>query len=152
MPDFGAIGDAIAARYAPGTVPAAPAGASDIRSASANIPNQLPARPCVLVFADQGSFADGVGSRYGVLDWLVRLYYDEVGGGDLERDSDELRDWLTLLVERHKDQVHLGLPATVQVTLTLGYRVGILTFAGTRYTGLELRVQTVTTEAWPATP
>lgn len=150
MPDFGAIGDAIAARYAPGTVPAAPAGASDIRSSSANIPNQLPARPCVLVFPDLGELDAGNGSRHGDLRWLVRLYYDEVGGGDLERDSDELRDWLTLLVDRHLAAFQLGLSATVAVTRTIGYRVGILTFAGTRYTGLELRVETITTEPWAA--
>lgn len=149
--DVGAIAEALAARYTAGALPATPAGADGIRSSSANIPNQLPARPCVLVFPDQGALDAGGGIRIGQLTWFVRLYYDEVGGGDLERDSDELRDWLSLFLDQHKAQVHLGLAATVQATRTTGYRLGVLRFAGVDYTGLELRVETITTEPWDAT-
>lgn len=149
MPDVGAIAEAIAARYAAPNLPATPTGADGIRSSSANIPNHLPARPCVLVFPDAGALDAGDGIRIGELTWFVRLYYDEVGGGDLERDSDELRDWLTLLLDQHKASMQLG--GLVVATRTTGYRLGVLRFAGVDYTGLELRVQTVTTEPWAAT-
>lgn len=149
--DIGAIAEAIAARYAAPNLPATPAGADAIRSSSANIPNDLGPRPCVLVFPDQGALEAGGGIRIGELTWFVRLYYDAVGDGDLERDSDELRDWLSLLLDQHKASVHLGLAGTVQATRTLGYRLGVLRFAGVDYTGLELRIQTVTTEPWDAT-
>lgn len=149
MSDLGAIAAAIAARYAAPNLPATPAGASDIRSASERIPNALPATPCVLVFPDAGVLEAGNGTRIGELGWLVRLYYDQVGGGSLERDADELLDWLSLLIDQHKASIQLG--GLVVVTRTTGYRVGLLTFAGVAHTGLELRVQTITTEAWAAT-
>lgn len=148
--DVGAIAEALAARYYTPNLPATPANADPIRSSSANVPNDLPARPCVLVFPDQGVLDAGGGFRIGELTWFVRLYYDELGAGDLERDSDELRDWLSLLLDQHKAAVHLGIPTVVQATRTMGYRLGVLRFAGVDYTGLELRVQTVVTEPWDA--
>jgi hypothetical protein len=148
VPNFGTIAESIAARYAAPNLPATPAGARAIRSASANVPNNLPALPCVLVFPDQGAFDAGNGIRIGEEGWLVRLYYDQVAGGSLERDSDQLRDWLSLLVDQHKASLQLS--GAVLSTRTMGYRVGILTFAGTPYTGLELRVTTVTSEPWDA--
>jgi hypothetical protein len=148
VPNFGTIGDAIADRYAPGVL-STPGGSDAIRSSSANLPNHIGATPAVLVFLDAGQLTPGNGTRIGVTDWLVRLYYDQVGGGDLERDLDEIRDWLTILVNAHQVLVQLG--GAVVWCRTVGFRVGILEYAGVRFTGAEIRVQTGTSESWTPT-
>lgn len=145
---YGSIADAIAARYAPGQV-AAPGGADAIRSSSASLPNMIGATPCVLVFPDAGTLVPGNGTRLGHASWFVRLYYGQAAGGDLERDSDELLDYLGVLVDQHSTSLQLG-GLVVYVRCT-GWRVGVLRYAGETYTGLELRVETQTAEAWTPT-
>jgi hypothetical protein len=148
VPNFGTIGDAIADRYAPGVL-STPGGADAIRSSSANLPNNIGATPAVLVFLDSGQLTAGNGTRVGLTDWLVRLYYDQLGAGDLERDLDELRDWLTILVNAHLAQLNLG--GAVVFCRTVGFRVGVLEYAGVKFTGCEVRVQTGTSESWTPT-
>lgn len=148
MPDLGLIAEAVAARYAPAALPSPPAGAKRIRSSSANLPNAIPATPAILVFTDQGTFEAGAGTRLGAADYLVRLYYDKHLDGDLERDSEAIRDWMTLLVDQHKAQLQLG--GLVVAVRTMAWRIGILPYGGLSYTGAELRVRTVTSEPWAA--
>jgi len=146
MPDFGAIADAIAARYTDAVV-VQPAGADPIRDSTANLPNALGALPTVLVFPDLGTFEQGNGTRLGGSDWLVRLYYSELASGDLERDTAILLDYLTVLADQHRTLATLG--GTVTIVRTMGWRVGVLKYAGKLFAGLELRVHAVTTEGWP---
>jgi hypothetical protein len=81
VPNFGTIGDAIADRYAPGVL-STPGGADAIRSSSANLPNNLGAAvPSSYSWTRDASTA-GNGTRVGLTDWLVRLYYDQLGAGD----------------------------------------------------------------------
>lgn len=149
MPALGPIAEGLATRFAPANLPATPAGAQAIRSSSANIPNQLPARPCILVFPDRGTFEQGNSSRLGHADWRVRLYYQELAAGDLERDTDQLRDWMTLLVDQLKAGATLG--GAVTISRVTGWTIGQLRFAETDYTGAEVLVHTVTTEPFPVT-
>lgn len=145
------IAAAIALRYDPSTISGStPAGAQAIASSSASIPEQLGQLPLVLVFPDAGAMTYGPQQRAGELDWLVRLYYGQIAADSLERDTDELLDWLGVFVDRHLVSSSLG--GLVVVTQARGYRVGLLRFAGRDYSGLELRVHTVTREPWSGTP
>jgi hypothetical protein len=149
MTAYGTVADAIAARFAPGVV-AAPAGTNAIRTSSASLPNVIGATPAVLVSIDAGTLTYTAGTRLGAADWFVRLYYDQAAGGDLERDSRELLDYLTVLVDQLAAALQLS--GTVVSAHVTGFRVGMLRYAGAMYTGLELRVHTVTTESWTPTP
>lgn len=146
---FRTLGTTLAAKYA-GL--ATPGGADPIRSSAAGYPNQLPARPCVLVFLDQLALDQAPGaSRDGLVDYLVRLYYDELGGGDLERDSLELQDWLTVLA----DALQVGGTFTYGagsggsgIFRTVSARIAILPYAGLDYTGCEVRVRATITDTF----
>jgi hypothetical protein len=71
--------------------------------------------------------------------------------GDLSRESTTLRSWLEVLIDRHKDLVHLGIPTVVAATRTIGAKIGVLPYGGASYAGVECRVQVVTSEPWAAT-
>jgi hypothetical protein len=145
MPDFDAIGTALAARFAAAAV-TPPTGFGNIRLSTADLPNGVATLPTVLIFPDTGDFATGNGTRLGIQDWLVRFYYAQTG--DLTRDTNALRKWLTVLVDQLRDSVQLG--GVVVYARVDGWRVGQLTYAGQDYSGLELRVRVQTSEAWPA--
>ena len=125
------VKDNLAARYAPGQV-ATPSGAEAIRSASAGLPNNLGALPAVYVLPDAGTFRQGNGSRFGSAEWMVRLYYDQLGAGDLERDTLELLDYATNMVDVLRTDSDLG--GSVLIARTVGWRIGRMTYAGADYT------------------
>lgn len=151
-PDFGAIGDAIAARYSAANLAGlTPAGAQAIRGSSADLPNAVGELPYVYVSPDAGVLDPTAGgARITTFAWKVQLFYGEGGAnGDLERDTGELKDWLTVLVDRHKDSMQLG--GLVDACRTVGARIATLRYAGTDYTGIELAVATVNTQGWGPT-
>lgn len=155
MPDFAAIGAAIAARYAPGTL-ATPAGEVAIRSSTNKPPDQLGALPLVLIVPAEGSFgtgAKGVGGRHGTREgehwYLAQLFAAQVPDSDLGRAMGSLQAWLTVLVDVHVAQLALG--GLVVAVRTISWRVGILRYMGVSYAGVELRLQVVTAEAWSPT-
>lgn len=151
MPDFDAIAQALADRFDPGvTTPAAPAGLTDIRSSTADLPNAAPRCPAVLVFTDRGEFpGDGGGhqTRIGVTTFRVQFLLRQ--GVDLARDESQLRRWLTVLVDRLKVSVTLG--GLVSRCAIIGWTLGIIRYAGKAFSGIELTVMAVTSEAWAAT-
>jgi hypothetical protein len=140
--DFAAIAAALAARYAPGAPGVVtPTGARAIRSSTANLPNDMPATPAVLVLPDMGSMVQGNGSRLAGSDWMVRLHYDQVAGGSMDRDQVALLAWLGVLVDVLATDSDLG--GTVTVARTVSWKVGILRWSQVDYSGLEIRVHTV---------
>jgi hypothetical protein len=152
VPDFAAIGAAIAARYAPGTL-ATPGGETAVRSSTNKPPDQLGALPAVLIIPADGSFgtgARGVGGRHGTRlgehHYLAQLYLAQVADGDLGRQMGSLQAWLTILVDAHLAGLALG--GLVVAVRTISWRVGILRYMGTSFAGVELRLQVVTAEAW----
>lgn len=124
----------------------APAGYSAIRLSTAEAPNQLPPLPCVLVFADNGTFDSGNGTRLGVHDFIVRFYLSQ--SIDLPREMVGLQKWATVLFDQHLTSVQLG--GTVVSTSLQTYRLGELTYAGDNYAGIEFGVRCVTSEGWAA--
>ena len=145
MPDFDAIADALAARFAPAQV-TAPTGYLTIRVATAKTPNHLPPLPCVLVFPDAGTFRTGNGTRIGDATFLVRFYYSQIG--DLARDVAACRAWLTVLADQLKVSVQLG--GTVTTARVDTWKIGQMSYAGLDYSGIEFGVTIVTTEGWAA--
>lgn len=145
MPDFDAITVALAARFASGVV-TPPTGYDNIKISTGDLPGQMLPLPCVLTFPVSGSFTHFPGKRDSRHEFIVRLYYNQTG--DLERDVTALRRWLTVLVDQLKLSVQLaGIVTSAHVT---GYNMGVLTYAGITYSGLEMNVSIVTNEAWAA--
>lgn len=140
------IAAAIATRYTAANM-AAPGGLPAVRSSSADLPNQMPALPCVLVFVDSGMFDAGNGTRLGVLSFLVRFYLAR--RRDLPRETAAIRTWLPVLVGQHQAGVTLG--GLVARVWTEGYRVGTMRYAGRDYAGVELTVKAKTSIPWTVT-
>lgn len=143
------IGAGIATRYTAANMPA-PGGLPAIRLATANLPTALTrGLPAVLVFPDQGSMAAGNGTRRATLVYLVRFYL--AVRKDLGRETAQLATWLPVLIGQHQAGLTLGLAPIVTAARTVGWRVGVLRYAGIAYTGAELRVEVETTIPWAAT-
>lgn len=146
MPDYLAIADNLAGRFAPAALPGTPTDAQPLRDATARLPGQVLDRT-ILVFPDQGEFGiPSSGTRMGGSDWAVRLYYAQAAAGSLEANTRDLLRWLTVLVDQLRTDLDLG--GTVVVARVMGWRVGLLRYGGAEFDGLELQVHTVTSEAW----
>lgn len=145
--DFDAIGTGIAARFAPGVV-TPPAGLGNIRRSSIDLPNRLTVLPQVLVIPDQGELAPGNGSRLSEADYLVRFYFSVTR--DLPRETNACRKWLGILIDQIRVGETVGASPPVAVIRVRRWRFGILPYARTDYTGIELTLRATLTEAWAA--
>lgn len=146
MPDFNAIAEAVAARYAPGQV-TPPAGLDNVRQATADLPQAITKTPVVLIYPDSGELAPGNGTRLGEHRFLARFYFGLTR--NLERETNACRRWLTVLVDQHGAAAQLA--GLVAVVRTVDWRIGQMDYAGKTYTGIELGLQVVTSEAWTPT-
>lgn len=145
-PDWDAIGAAIAARYLPANL-TAPAGLptlGPIRTATQDLPSRKPVCPAVLVFPDRGTLEPGNGTRIGEARFLARFYLKPTV--DLNRELNACRRWLVKLVDAHGTALQLG--GLVVAVRTVDWRIGLLDYAGTDHTGVELGLQVVTSDGW----
>lgn len=148
MPDYDAIAIALAARYAGGvTTPAKPAGLTDVRVATANLPNAAPRCPAVLVFTDRGTLDGGNQTRIGLTTFRVQFLLRQ--GVDLARDEAQLRQWLTVLVDRLKP-AFVTLGGIVSRCAVTSWTLGGVRAYGKVFSGIELVVVVRTDEAWPS--
>lgn len=150
MTDLLAIANGIATRYAPAQLPATPTASRAIVSSSAQLPDQLGATPCVLVFPTGGALRQGTGHRAGLHKYAVRLYYDQSPGGELERDTEAIARWVSLLIDQLKSDSDLG--GSAVIGRVVGWTIGALQYAGTRYSGGEVSIEVVTDEPFGVTP
>ena len=149
-PAFSSIAAAIAARYAPGTMPApSGAGVRGVKSSTAAPTEQLGQLPAVVVFPTEGDFDTGAGTRKGTQSWAVQFFLAPYSDRALASSSALLLRWLEVLADRHLAGSSLG--GAVAVVRTTGWRAGRLSYAGVDYIGAELRVTTTTTEPWGVT-
>lgn len=146
--DVDAIAGAIATRFAAAQV-TPPAGYANVRSSTADLPNQIAATPAVLVFADSGTFSTGNGTRTGLATFVVRFYFAPTIDGTREQAA--LRAWATVLVDQLRGAVQLGGLAGVARATVDAWRLGILRYGTVDYAGIELGLSVATTEAWAAT-
>lgn len=145
--DVDAIATALAGRFASGAV-TPPAGYGNVRSSTADLPNQISATPAVLVFADSGVFATGNGTRTGESTYTVRFYFAPTLDGTREQAA--LRKWATVLVDQLRGAVQLGGLAGVTRATVDAWSIGILRYGTVDYAGIELGVTVGTSEAWAA--
>lgn len=146
MPDFDAIGVALAARYAPAQVTAPAGGYQNIRVSTNYWAAAALPLPFVYVVPSDGAFVTGNGSRQGAHNFLVRFYFAE--SGTPEKDSKALGKWMTVLVDQLKLATQFA--GIVSVARVMDWRLGILPFGGKEYSGIELTVHVVTDESWAA--
>jgi hypothetical protein len=147
LPDFDAIGVALAARFAPAAVTPPVGGYVNIRSSSAYPTAVLGPLPCILVIPTEGEFTGhGSGKREGTHRFAVRFYFSQTGTP--EKEMKALLKWLTVLVDQTKAAVQLG--GTVEYALVETWRVGKLEFGGQDYAGIELMVHVEDHESWIA--
>lgn len=148
-PDFDAISDALAARFAGGVAtPAAPGGETDVRLSSAEPGNVMGPLPCVFVWVESGQVTvQGGQTRMMVSRLRVRFYLDLAS--DEGRVESRLKAWLTVLVQRLK--VATTLSSTVERAIVREWRMGRIRFGdGEQYDGIELLVDVTTNEPWAA--
>lgn len=146
--DFDAIAAAIAARFAPGQV-VPPGTLTNIRKATADLPQALGQMPVVLVFPDQGAMDTGAGTRAGLHEFIVRFYFGLTR--NLARETNACRKWLSVLVDQLKTGGAVQLGGLVANAEVATWRIGQLDYAGKTYSGIELRVRVTTTEGWTPT-
>lgn len=109
MIDFYGICNALAARFAPGTL-TTPAGASAIRASYGQLPKNVPAVPCVLLDVQSGTVVPNVGQ------WDHRASIDALfllakRPGDPARVDAQRQRWLPTLLSATQGQIKLGLGA-----------------------------------------
>ena len=143
------IADAIAARYARGTL--TPPGGSPtllpIRTATARLPSKVGVTPALLVTPDSGALDTGNQTRGRADAWRALFLYARTR--DYPRETRAVNRWLTVLLDAHLADCQLG--GTVADCQTSGYSVGQYEYGAATYTGAELLLAVVDTEAWSPT-
>lgn len=138
--DFNAIASAIATRFSSANV-TAPSGETNVRLATASLPDAITFEPVVLVFpAEDIAFGYGPSVRKGVAQYPVRFYIYKIR--DNKRNAVLLNKWQSALYAQLDGQVHLG-QGTAGVThaVVRSIQTGPLTYAGSDYHGIELTVE-----------
>jgi hypothetical protein len=79
----------------------------------------------------------------------VILYYHQADASAWELDAGVIQDYLTTLFDQHLIDLDLG--GKVVAARTIGFRMGLVTYAGKTFSGAELKVRTITTEPWAPT-
>ena len=110
MIDFYGICNALAARFAPGTI-TTPSGAKAMRPASGQIPKSAPVVPMVFVEATDGTVIAQDGNA-----WLHEMHVDVVfltskRQGDPVREDAERQRWLPTLLAATEGQLKVGVGA-----------------------------------------
>jgi hypothetical protein len=138
---------AIAARFASGAL-TAPVGYATIRSSTANPPGAIGPTPAVVVTINDGTYdhRHGGQGRTAQYDWFVRFYLDQTS--DIERAEVALRKWMDVFQFQMRGAVQLG--GTVDECHIDSFRVGVLSYGGLDYAGIEMVVHTATSEPWAA--
>lgn len=154
--DVEALADAIAARYARGTL-TPPAGSPTligIRAgmATARLPSKVAATPALLVIPESGSFDVGGQDRVGAHTWRALFLYAVTK--DYPREVRAVNRWLKVLLDVHLTGNQLGgaFAGVLADLMTTGYNVGQITYAGDTFTGAELELALITSEPWSPTP
>ena len=136
------IADALAARYASGTL-TPPSGYSAVRVSTARLPNAIPLSPWVLVMPPSGEVVIS-SSQEVTLDYRVLFHYAK-NTGDVARDMVGMLSWLGILLTATFGQTSLGLSATQYVKSALpgAFRFTVETYGGDEYYGWEITVTVI---------
>ena len=148
--DLEDVCDAIAARYAPGTI-GTPSGATAMRAAYGQAPNSIPMTPAVVVLPKSGELVYGAGQRKSEHEIDV-LFYASRRQGDVPRAETERQKWLPTLLAAVHGQVKLGLAPDVDKALPASYDFTELEYNGESYDGIRIGLRVWVTETVSLTP
>lgn len=143
--DVDAIAVALAARYAPAAV-TPPAGYTNVRKSTGDVPQTLTQMPVVMVLADSGALDTGNGTRAGLHRFVVQFYFGLAR--NLARENKACRAWLTVLLDQLKTGGAVQLGGLVQNAEVVDWKIGVMEYARKRYSGIELGVTVTTSEGW----
>jgi hypothetical protein len=134
------IADALAARYAPGTL-SPPSGYPAMRVSTARLPNTIPTSPWVLVLPPNGEHIYGSGVVERTLTFRVQFHYAK-HTGDVGRDVTGMLAWLGPLLAATDGQYRLGVGDTqhVKSALAAEHRWAVFTYGGDEFYGWEIDV------------
>lgn len=150
--DFYATCNALAARYAPGTI-STPTGEAAMRFALGQSPNDLSATPCVIVSPQDGELVYAAGSKSGEYRVNVNFYLAKASA-DFKRLETSRQRWLPVLLAATDGQMQLGQggSATVQKAIPLTWEFTELPYGGESYDGITIHVTIYTLEPVSLTP
>lgn len=142
MIDLKAIADALAARFAPGTI-ATPTGALAMRATYAQIPKNIATVPCVVLEVQDGTLTANPGQ------WNHEIRIDAVfvyskRQADTVREEKQRQLWLGTLLAATEAQMKLGLGSasgyTVDKAIPTGWEFIEYPFGGENTTYDAIRV------------
>lgn len=129
------IASSLASRFGQVTPPT---GYSTLRSSTYELPDQIGATPCVLVFPPEEQFSYPPSMRSSLQDWTVRFYIARTQ--DQKRQVSDLYRWADALIPQLDGLVHLALSASVNTADVAGARTGPIVYANETFDGIELSV------------
>lgn len=134
-----AIAQALAARFAPGTM-TVPSGLVDVVASTEVLPPAIGATPTVLVFPPTERFSYSPGTRKSAQEWRVVFYLAQTG--DVGAAITTLYQWHDVLIERLIGRVQLGQSGSGGVAHAelVGARTGRVTYNEAEYVGIELAI------------
>lgn len=116
----------------------APSGYSALRSSSFELPDQIGATPCVLVYPPEETLSYPPSSRHSLQEWRVVYYLARVK--DAKRQMTDLYRWADALIPQLDASVSLDLSPEVMLADVTGARTGPTTYAEETFDALELSV------------
>ena len=146
MFDFYAACNAIAARYAPGTI-ATPSGEVAMRAAYGQYPNNIATSPCVAISPQNGDLVYESGAKRGEYRVDVHFYLAKAKG-DYKRLETSRQRWLPTLLGALDGQIQLGLggSGTVQKAIPLTWDYAQLSYGDDTWDGIVIHVTIYTLE------
>lgn len=136
-----AIADALAARYASGTL-TPPSGYGAIRKSTARLPNNIPTSPWVLVILQNGEVLTV--PQQVTLEYHVQFHYAKASG-DTARDMTGMQAWIAPLLEATFAQGDLGLNASqhVKSAFPSTFLFDVFTYGGQEFYGWDITVEVI---------
>lgn len=145
MSNLQAIAQALAARFAPGSM-TVPTGLVDVVASTEVLPPTITATPIVLILPPEENFSYSPGTRTARQQWRAVFYYAQPG--DVGAGVTDLYLWRDVLVERLIGRVQLGQSGSGGVAHAelAGARIGRVTYNEAVYLGVELGINVALSE------
>lgn len=131
------IADALAAKYAPGTL-SPPSSYPAMRVSTARLPNALPTSPWTLVILPEGEITLGAQELNHSMEFHVLFHYAK-HTGDLARDMTAMLAWIGVLITATFADMDLGVTG-IRKAYPTNYKLAVFTYGGDEYYGWDITV------------
>ncbi len=139
-----AIADAIAAKYAPGVLTTPADAYNPIRRCYAQMPNNIPEVPAVVVFPMHGKIIEGAQTWDVRSSFEVRAYFGLVTGDTTIAETDR-QAWLGTLLGASNSNMTLGV-TNLKSAMPIEWRFDDLDYAGQTYLGIVIDYEVIVRE------